>query len=147
MPKKRVLCAVDFSQGSDRAVAKACEIARRFDEELELIHVYPLPPLPIPEDKGLSRKTIGLVSDGAPEKLEQLKADLSAQGVRCKASLIGGDPAQVLIECAELPDVEMLVMGCHGRTGVRRLVMGSVAEHVVRRAIAPVLTVRMGATG
>jgi nucleotide-binding universal stress UspA family protein len=147
MQSKRILCAVDFSEGSACAVAKASEFARRLDEPIELIHVYPLPMLPLFEGNALfenselEASTMDLLSDGASEKLEQIRANLVAQGLRCTTRLLGGDAATQLIACSEQPETEMLVLGSHGRMGLRRLAMGSVAARVLRRATAPVLTV------
>jgi nucleotide-binding universal stress UspA family protein len=66
-------------------------------------------------------------------------------GVSCVRSLQWGDPEQVILQTAQNQKADMIVMGTHGRTGLRRLLMGSVAEHVLRRATCPVLTIRQPA--
>lgn len=81
---------------------------------------------------------------------EELRASLAAvvptdPAVPCIHKLMIGDPAEAIIQLAEADDVDFVVMGTHGRTGLTRLLMGSVAEAVVRRAPCPVLTVKQPA--
>jgi nucleotide-binding universal stress UspA family protein len=141
MNAKRILCPVDFSEHSDAALGYASTLAQESDAVLFLIHVDDSQ---VPYDAGFA----GYVPP--PNEAEVLEEQLhekrpTREGVPCEHHLLFGHPAEAIVEFARTHDIDLIVMGTHGRTGVARLIMGSVAEAVVRRAECPVLTVKQPA--
>jgi nucleotide-binding universal stress UspA family protein len=141
---KRIVCPLDFSEGSDAALATAAELALRLDAELDLIHVYDLPSLP---SRGLpsgARATyIASILEHAQAALETSRARMAKRGVRVVTHLLEGERAQSIVSHADKVHAALLVFGTHGRTGFQHFMLGSVAERVVRTATVPVITVRL----
>jgi nucleotide-binding universal stress UspA family protein len=144
---KKILVATDFSELSAAALTYGCELARLFDAELHLLHVVDdlgarLAGLPGGYAGDLERLRRDL-EGGAREQIDALlQADnrhlLRSEGV-VRTSLA---PAETILAYAKEAGIDCIVMGTHGRSGVRHLVMGSVAERIVRLAPCPVLTIR-----
>jgi universal stress protein A len=133
---KRLLVPTDFSVCSMRALRYAEELARRFGAEVALVHV---------DESLVARSELsGLREAVAEEELERLVALLQARGVPARAVVRSGGAAEEIT--AETERADLVVMGTHGRTGLAHVLMGSVAERVVRHASCPVLTVRQRAS-
>ena len=141
MKPRRILVPIDFSAGSDAALEMATSLARDSGGSLVLAHVEIIP---------LSAAG-GEYLYAIPEPpTEELLAKLDAVAVPdshvpVERRLLAGDPADAIVRLAQTEDVDMIVMGTHGRRGLSRLLMGSVAETVVRAAPCPVLTVKQPA--
>jgi len=133
----RILVPVDFSGPSDAAVEEAIFIAKRFDAQVELLHVWRPEPSPDP-DVPASSLTSFARSDVGHEMRKYLER-AESQGVTVRGRLAYGDPETLILECAD--DYDMIVMGTRGRSGVAHVLKPSVAEHVVRKANVPVLTI------
>jgi nucleotide-binding universal stress UspA family protein len=140
LPIKNILCATDFSDSSDFAFRVACALARDYEARLTVLHVV-LPPLGaygegwyLPEDYGASQH----------DKLLQLQPH--DPRVVTEHRLIEGEAVPTILRLAADMGADLIVMGTHGRKGFGRLLMGSVAEQVVRRAPCPVLTVKKPVT-
>ena len=132
-PIKRILCPVDFSQTSREALAYAERLAGAQGAEVILVHAFD-----VPETYGLSQ-----VRPANPKLVEQLDAiGPSLPNVPVSRVLHAGVPGEVICWLAQERECDLIVMGTHGRTGLSHLFLGSVAEHVVRHARCPVLTVR-----
>lgn len=138
----RILCPTDFSDVSQRAEAYAVALARHYEATLHLLHVDP--PLPLMAPYGEVPVDIRLFE----EQRERAAADLAAardraraSGVPADTSLRGGHPAREILDIARNQAVDMVVIGTHGRGGVEHLLLGSVAEKVLRKAPCPVLVV------
>lgn len=133
---KKILFPTDFSHTGDAALALATALARDSGATILIVHVEE-PPVAYGG---------GEMYYGMPEPaLEEIKRMLHAitpsdPNVKYEHRLITGDPASAIVRLAEEENVDMIVMGTHGRTGLSRLLMGSVAESIVRRASCPVLT-------
>jgi len=141
-----ILCPVDFDQNSLAAVPYAAELAREHNAALYLLHVIHLHPAVEP---GFSS---GEAEATARTKLEKIGHQKLKVGTRYELLVIAGDPADEVLQAATRLGIDLIVMATHGRKGLRRLVLGSVAERVVREAQCPVLTVkpkaaRAGASG
>ena len=140
----RICCALDFSDTSRLAMAEAAEMARRCGAQLTLLHVRPPPAQVSSADLLVSARaleelaSVDLARDLAVWRTEAER--IATTGV--KTALLVGDPAAEILRYARAHGVDLLVIGTHGRTGLRRLVLGSVAEHVVRQAPCPVMVVR-----
>lgn len=141
---KTILCPVDFSKGSEHAVRKAQELARATNADIELLHVYSLPVLALPDAAIMVSPTyVGELTERAEQALEVHRKMVADSGVNVVAKLVEGAPADAIVERANKIHAQMIVMGTHGRGGFRRFLLGSVAERVVRMAEAPVLTVHL----
>jgi universal stress protein A len=124
MTMRDVLFATDFSSASEPAARVARELARQWDGTLHVVHVVP----PVTDPAGASKR------------LERLGTSLG-EGLSLKTALLSGRVARHIIDYARETSVGLIVLGTHGRTGVSRALLGSVAEAVVRLAPCPVLTV------
>jgi universal stress protein A len=132
-----ILVPTDFSPPSAAALACARELAGRFGASLHLLHVAESVFLrAVSEDPRERRDAL----------LRQLQTLLPAEEQRRVALTVAversDEPADEIARHARVEDIRLIVMGTHGRTGLSRLLIGSVAEKVVRRAACPVLTVR-----
>jgi universal stress protein A len=149
IPKKILVCT-DFSENSVPARVLAIEFAKTFKAELVLLHVvnsrllgYPTFADRIPVDMALVQQNI---EEGVSEELELLANDCRREVEEVKTCSRSGAPAEEIVRCAEEESVGLIIMGTHGWTGVRHMILGSTAENVVRTAACPVLTVRAKST-
>ncbi len=138
MNVKNILFPTDFSHTGDAALKLATSLARDSNATLHIVHVEEPP-----KAYGGGEMYYGMIE---PDTEQQQKMLLEVKptdpDVKCEHHLISGEPAKALARFAKENDVDLIVMGTHGRTGLMRLLMGSVAEAVVRRAHCPVLTYR-----
>lgn len=136
---KHILVATDFSAPADRALDTGIELARAFGARLTILHVWSMPYTSYSE--GLTWP-VDEMERAARRALDDTLARAVARYPRTEAVLLqGGDWAQILEAVREL-GVDLVVMGTHGRRGLPRLVLGSVAERVVRMSPVPVLTIK-----
>jgi universal stress protein A len=147
MDIRHISAPTDFSDYSKEAISYALELAQTFGAKLSLQHVVELPPYSI---EGLVPPTLG--GDLLDDLERQASADLAqvlpqAQNAQIEVtrSVVIGSPFRKIIETAEAEHVDLIVMATHGRTGLSHLMVGSVAERVVRTAPCPVLTIRLPA--
>ena len=140
-----ILYPTDFSTTTDHAYEVAAALASDYEATLLILHAWQRSPVVY------CRAGAILVAD--PENVRtkaeaNLNAWLSpALGIRVERLLVEGDACEAILRVAESQNCDLIVMGTHGRTGLDRIVLGSVAEHVLRRAPCPVLTVRAPAGG
>jgi nucleotide-binding universal stress UspA family protein len=145
MKVRRILHPSDFSPASRAAFAKAVAMAKADRAELMVAHVLAFP-TPILSDGYVSPKfyddlTRSMRAEGE-KQLDKLVVKAKAGGVRARGLLLEGMPADAINRAARSKRADVIVIGTHGRTGLARLFMGSVAERVVGGAPCPVLTVR-----
>jgi nucleotide-binding universal stress UspA family protein len=136
-----ILCPTDFSDCSRSAFELASLLARQEGARLVILHVHaPLTPF-VGFGKALARVEPSNQRDGLDKLLHRFRVDDPRIGVEYR--MIEGDPASEIVRQAYLTECDLIVMGSHGRTGFKRLLlMGSVAEHVLRNAPCAVVTVR-----
>ena len=140
MSDSKILVATDFSEMSQFAIDYATTHASKTGATLLIMHAVAVPS---------PKKGGGMLHDGVdPEDLQMAERKLEAitaevEGVRYEHRLVRGEPAQQILRLAEEENVDLIVMGTHGRTGLVRALMGSVAEQVVRNATCPVVTVKV----
>lgn len=134
MSDNKIVVPVDFSLSSHAALEYAAAFAKDLNAELLIVHVV---------DHEVERLR-GVQPDEALEGLyEALHAvKPNDESIAVTHQVLEGAPAQAILEFAQANNVKMIVMGTHGRTGLRRFVLGSVAETVAREANCPVLTLR-----
>jgi nucleotide-binding universal stress UspA family protein len=140
-----VLVATDFGKASDSALAYGREFARSFGARLHVIHVVENPGVWVgPEAAGID--IVQLQKDlehSAAQQMDRLLTAEDRQQLRAVALVRTGRTAALeIVNQAKLVNADVIIMGTHGRTAVTHLLMGSVAEKVVRLAPCPVLTVR-----
>ena len=138
MAQKTILFPTDFSTASDAALVHAESLARQMNARLLIVHVEE-PPLAY----GGGELYYGLPEPSSERILKMLEdVKPSDPSVPYTHRLTMGDPAGEVVRIAEDEGAEMIIIGTHGRTGMTRLLMGSVAEAIVRRAPCPVLVYR-----
>jgi len=146
MQVRRILVPTDFSKGSEAALAYAQVFAARFEADVVLLHVVE-PQRPLRELPGLpfdaSGGSAGLAR-AAEERLSHLARAMERGGRWPKTAVRLGSEDEEILAAAREEQAGLIVMGTHGRTGLGRALLGSVAERVVRRAPCPVLTVPPG---
>jgi nucleotide-binding universal stress UspA family protein len=140
---RRILCPVDLSDASRHAIANAVVLGRWYGATITALHVWN--PIVIPST---DFTLVGPIppSTFTPGELEDVRAQVArwmatAQGVDVEVLVQNGQPARQILQTAEALPADLIVMGTHGHGGFEHLVLGSVAEKVVRRATGPVLTV------
>jgi universal stress protein A len=142
---RRVMMASDFSPASRAAFARAVELARANRATLLLMHAVTLPP-PTLGGEYIPPQTwerIDAAARAAAQKqLAALVAKARRAGVRAVGLIMTGSPHEVIVRAARARRADVLVLGTHGRTGLPRLFLGSVASRVLATAPCPVLTVR-----
>jgi nucleotide-binding universal stress UspA family protein len=148
MEIRHILAPTDFSELSQQGLKSALELAQVFGAKLSLLHVVEPPPYPI---EGIVPSQLGanLLDDlerQASNELAQMLLETQASKVDVTRRVVVGIPYRKIVEVAEEEKVDLIVMTTHGRTGLSHLVMGSVAERIVRTAPCPVLTIRPTAT-
>jgi universal stress protein A len=137
MPRfNKIVCPVDFDQTLLPALRIAAHLALEHNATLYLLHVIKI--LPGPE----VALAFGEMETAARTRLERISHQNLQPETRYELLVRMGDPAVEVLQLASQLGADLIVMATHGRKGLRRLVLGSVAEHVVREAPCPVLTVR-----
>lgn len=138
MKLSKILFPTDFSHTGDAALEWATALARQTGARLIIVHVEE-PPVAY----GGGEMYYGMPEPALEEIKRMLKAVVPPDpSVPYEHRLLTGDPASAIVQLAMEEQVDLIVMGTHGRTGLSRLLMGSVAESVVRRAPCPVITYR-----
>jgi len=140
--RAKIVVAVDFSAEATLAIAHAMSIARRTDAELVLLHVDQVPPPESerPDNAWAVQERQRLA--GARAALSELRERLSGQGVAIAHLVAHGYADTAIAEAARELHAELVVVGSHGRTGLKRVLLGSVAERTVRLAESSVLVAR-----
>lgn len=137
----------DFSESSQAALQQAAELARALDASLELLHVWEVPVfLPgelIVGDNGGQGTLLDLVREQANQRLAALVASAKQEGIHFGAvNCTLGIPHATIVDVATAGQHDLIVVGSHGRTGLKRVLLGSVAERVVRHAPCTVVVAR-----
>ena len=142
---RRILHPSDFSPACRPAFATAVDLAKANRAELLVLHVLG-PTMPMMSDSYVSPKVYGDLAASArtysQKELNDLVAKAKKAGVRAKAMLLNGSAHDRIVRAARSERADLIVIGTHGRTGLARLFLGSVAGRVVAAATCPVMTVR-----
>jgi nucleotide-binding universal stress UspA family protein len=142
---KRILHPSDFSKASAAAFKKAIELAKATGATLELLHVM-APVVPVLGYGYVSPQTYDQLAASetrwARQQMERLVKKARAARVKTTSTIVEGVPVDRIVRAARARHADLLVMGTHGRTGVSRFFLGSVAARVVATSPSPVLTVR-----
>lgn len=138
VPMQVILHPTDFSEASRPAYRLACSLAKEHDAQLIILHVV------APSAIAYGDAMTEMVRAGSREEIKHMFQRLHAPAptVPVEHVIEEGDPVATILRVAKEKKVEQIVMGTHGRTGLNRLLMGSVAENVLRHAECPVVIVR-----
>ena len=145
---ERIVVPMDFSECSRRGLKYAAALAERFGSEIVLVHAIEAP-LNLPpqtlvrlDPEGPPMPIMEYVREAADRRLNALLAELDLVHVKARGVIEVGDVRDVVLEHSKTERADMIVMGTNGRKGLRHLLIGSVAEDIVRRSSVPVLTIR-----
>ncbi len=140
-----IVFATDFSPASEPALKKAIEMARKEGAELIVAHVYE-PPASLSHsgvaDDFIEADLEETIRKDVEKKLEIVLGKARAEGLRVRGEILAGHAPKRLADLADRSGASLLILGTHGRTGLKKLVVGSVASNVIATAPCPVLTVR-----
>jgi nucleotide-binding universal stress UspA family protein len=139
-PFQNILVATDFGEASQRAEDVACELAAQFGAKLTLMHVWTVPTPAYAETITLPLEQI---QRAAEEAMDNTVKRLRPKHAELRTIVVAGIPWRAIVDAAQEQGFDLVVMGTHGRKGVPRFFMGSVAEKVVRASPVPVLTMRV----
>lgn len=139
---RKLLCPIDFSPGSDEALQFAARMAKELDADLVVAHVWHVPPLAY-GGESLPINDLDAIRESAEQMLAGAKQQAIAYGApRVSSRFVTGVPWAAIAELTQDPDIDLVVIGTQGRTGISRFLLGSVAERVVRHAECSVLVAR-----
>ena len=143
MKIRKVLVATDFSEQADRAIDAAVEIARLSGASIDLVHAFDMPsPLVSPYEVAVPPDFLGAARDEAKRRLTASEEAIRDRGVEVRAHLSDLPAGAAIAEAAEQLESDLVVLGTQGHTGLKHLVLGSVAERTVRTAPCSVLTIK-----
>jgi nucleotide-binding universal stress UspA family protein len=138
-----LLVPVDFSPHSAMAFEHAIELAKRLASKIHLVHAYPIAVAAVyPEPLLLPSGVIADLQRTAHAQLTPLQKRLAELGIPYDTHVCPGSPDAVILEVADALPADLIVMGTRGLTGLQHVMLGSVAERIVRLARCPVMTVK-----
>lgn len=144
---QKVLCPVDYSRHSAHALEYAGHIAAAFGARLDILHLWDRPHYVSPEaivehPSGQKQSLADLIATEARSEMQEFMARVTLpEGVTVEQRLQSGEPCATILAELARGGHDLIVMGTHGRTGFRRLILGSVTEKIVRLSPIPVITV------
>lgn len=138
---RKILCPIDFSEFSASVLAYAAAFAKLFGSEITVLHVFA--PV-VPQANSATLLQVPEARQSIADELHRLVAPLSSAGLTVRTQIAEGNTASEIVHHAAEHDVDLVVIGTHGRSGFDRLTLGSVAEKVLRKTPCPVLTIPPG---
>ena len=139
----KILVAVDFSETSDRALEAAIVYAKQFNAHLDIVHAFTLPvSLVSPYEIALPDGYFDEARDGAVAQLNKNLEVAKAAGVEASCTLVDGAATDSVLKIIKRENIDLLVMGTHGHTGLKHVLLGSVAERTLHRAECSVLVIK-----
>jgi len=139
---KKILVPVDFGESSKQALEVAIDLAKQYGAELTLLHTWEIPVYGYGAMEFSAMDMLTPIQEAATQQLDTLVAEVRKRLPEAKGLLARGVPWREVLTIIEQNKPDLVVMGTHGRRGVGRAILGSVAEKIVRMSPAPVLTVR-----
>ncbi len=135
---QHILVPMDFSSDAEHALEQAIELAKQFQARLTLMNVMYFP---VVADVNLVAY-YGEIETGAKQGIADYEERAKEAGLSVDTVIVSGTPFREIVETAKTQQVDLIVMGTHGRTGMHHMLIGSVAERVVRLAPCPVMVTR-----
>ena len=141
----KILCPTDFSAGSQQALRVAVRMANEANAEIVVFHAFYIPPPAFDGEYVFPVDVIQQMVDDSQRGLDAAVRDATAAGAKhARGTLVSGAPWAEIVAVLERETFDLCVIGTHGRTGIARVLLGSVAEKVVRHSPCSVLVVRPG---
>ena len=143
IPPKTILVPTDFSDAARVALDYAVQLAEKLGAKVHVMHAFELPLVGFPDGAmTVTAEMAGRITVAAQKALEEVVAKHETRHVELTTALVQGDPREAVLAVAGDIGADLIVMGTHGRHGIARALIGSVAENVVRTSPIPVLTLR-----
>ncbi len=142
---KKIICPTDFSERSYHALKQAGDLAEHFKAELIVVHVVsPIPEIEVPMHSATFNvaEYQEYLHDESEKILEKAMAEMVPTGVDSRTVISKGKVADRIERIAEEEEADLIVMSTQGHSAVGRILFGSVADHVVRHSLVPVMTIR-----
>ena len=140
---KKILCPVDFSEFTDEILEYAVSIAQKYNAELYLIHIIPNLNYFTPYESFFTPENLIVVEKNMETEVNKdFDAIIKKIDIPVKKVIKTGAAFVEIIDYVRTESINLIIMGTHGRTGLEHILIGSVAERVIRKAPCPVLTVR-----
>ena len=141
---RKIVVAVDFSEHVEPILDAAVDFARQFNAELHLVHAFDVRiPLVTPYEVAIPTAFIEEAREAAASKLDALIRKVAAEGVTATSHLSEVPAASAIVDMAEELEADLIIMGTRGHTGLKHVLLGSVAERTLRHAPCSVLTVKV----
>ena len=143
IPPKTILVPTDFSEAAGVALDYAVELAAKLGAAVHVVHAFELPLVGFPDGTmTISAEMASRIIDAAQKALDELAKKHASRNIELHTFLEQADPRDAVLSAAKKVGADLIVMGTHGRRGIARALIGSVAESVVRTSSIPVLTLR-----
>ncbi len=141
---KKILCPVDFSECSGHAMRYAIAFAESYSSRLSLLHVVEMPFLPSYSTAGIPEIhfPVDELKRQSRERMDKLVEGYRSERYEISGDVVVGAPFLEVVRKAKEGDFDLIVIGTHGRSGLKHMLIGSVAEKIVRKAPCPVLSVK-----
>ena len=139
---KTILVPVDFGAASVAALDYAVELAAKLDARVHLLHVVGIMTLSAEYGLAVTQPILDSLVESSQKELDRVATERTSKAMLAPTLLEVGDARTIIVQVAERIHADLVVMGTHGRRGVKRVVLGSVAEHIARTAPCPVMLIR-----
>ena len=140
---KKILCPVDFSQFTQEVINYAIDIAKKYGSELHVMHVVPNMTYFTPYESFLTPENLVAIEKNIQDEVERKFTKLlKGDGVPTKRVVREGTAFVEIIDYAKTEGIDLIVMGTHGHSTIEHILIGNVAEKVVRKSPCPVMTIR-----
>ncbi|MCX5804612.1 MAG: universal stress protein [Proteobacteria bacterium] len=140
---KKIVCPVDFSEFTDGIIKYAVSLAKKYDAELHLFHVIPNLNYFTPYESFLTPENLVLIEKNIEKEVEKdFEKIIKGIDITVKKVIKTGVTFVEIIDYIKEENIDLVVMGTHGRSGIEHILIGSVAEKILRKSPCPVLTIR-----
>ena len=136
---EKIVVPVDFAENTDKLVAYACAVAERFEAAIHFIHVVASYPGDVMIGAPFAEEYRDRIMFAAEERMKSLVEDCKGKGRTCSGIVVGGEPVEKIVDLAASAAADLVVISTHGAKGLEKILLGSVAERVLKRAHCPVL--------
>lgn len=139
----KIVCPVDFSEFTDEIIEYGVSIAKKFDSELHLLHVIPNLNYFTPYESFLTPENLVTMERSIEKEIDKdFQKTIKKIDIPVKQTIKTGVTFVEILDYIKAEKIDLVVMGTHGRSGFEHILLGSVAEKIIRRSPCPVLTVR-----
>lgn len=136
---EKIVVPVDLAENTDKLVTYACTIAEKFEASIQLLHVVDDYPGDVMIGTPTAEEFHNRRLYAAQERMKELVDDSKVKGWNCTGLVVSGEPVEKIVELAAAAEADLIVISTHGAKGLEKILLGSVAERVLKRAHCPVL--------